>query len=170
WHMNEVESAAMWDLYTTRGYGIAVTTTVEQYLNEISQHEFIVHAGPVNYINYRNTSIPRYDTLAPAFHKRTSFAHEREFRGVIQELPYFLKAVEYHRDVELLKSDIEEFSPDPDSGISVQTDTGELIDKIYVAPDTPSWRKSVVETIAESFSDLGPEDVTQSSLEEDPVF
>lgn len=170
WHLNEVESAAMWDLYTTRDYGIAITTTVEQYLNEVSKYESMVHVGAVNYINYQNDSLHRYDTLAPSFHKRTSFAHENEFRGVIQDLPYFLKAAQYHRDAELLKSDIEEFSHDQESGISVPAAIGDFINKIYVAPETPSWQRSVVETITESLSDVRRDDVRQSSLEGDPVY
>jgi hypothetical protein len=108
--------------------------------------------------------------LAPAFHKRTSFGHENEFRGIIQDLPYFLKAAEYLKDDEQLKSDIEEFSHNQKSGISVPAATGDLIDNIHLAPETPLWRRSVVETIVESFSDLERDDVRQSSLEEDPVY
>lgn len=170
WHLNEAESAAMWDLYTTRGAGIAVTTTVEQYIDMISKHDFNIYVGAVNYTNYQKDHIQRYNTLSPAFHKRRSFEHENEFRGVVQELPYFLKAVEFHRDAEILASDIENFNSDPAPGHPISVDADQLINHIYVAPDTPSWQRSVVETIVESFSDLQQSDVTQSSLGEDPVY
>jgi hypothetical protein len=170
WHMSEAESAAMWDLYTTQGYGIAVTTTIEQYVDMISEYESKVFVGSVNYINYWQDSIQRYDSLAPAFHKRRSFEHEKEFRGVVQDLPYFLRAAEFLKDAKLLKSDVERFDPNPEPGISISVTAEKLIDHIYVAPDTPSWQKSVVETITESFSGLQRSDVTRSSLEEDPVY
>ena len=30
WHMNEYESAAMWDIYSTRDFGIAIRSTIKR--------------------------------------------------------------------------------------------------------------------------------------------
>ncbi|AGB38055.1 DUF2971 domain-containing protein [Natronococcus occultus] len=169
WHLNDGESMAMWDLYTTRGYGIAITTTIKQYVEMISECQSKVYVGAVDYIDYQEDHIPRYNTLAPVFHKRRSFEHENEFRGVVQDLPYFLKAAECHGNAEMLESDIENFDTEFPPGVSIDVNVDQLINQIYIAPDTPSWQASVVETITESFSNL-QHDITHSSLEENPVY
>ncbi|MWG34166.1 hypothetical protein [Halomarina oriensis] len=173
WHINELESVAMWDLYTTRGNGIAITTTVEQYMNSLENSGYETYAGALNYIDYRNESAPRYSSLSPAFHKRKSYEHENEFRGAIQEVPRFLKAAEYHRNSDILKTDIENYGQTSREIVEVDyvpIDIDEMINEVYISPGMDCWQESVVKTVTESLSELSKDDVKQSNLNDDPVY
>ncbi len=85
WHLNEYESAAMWDLYLKSNEGIAIQTTFDKMKKSLEMCEEGIIVGKVNYIdhiteyNYRDSMIYQY------FTKRLSFKHEEEVRLVYSE-------------------------------------------------------------------------------------
>lgn len=80
WHANEVESAAMWRIYSDSKRAIAVTTTAQRLYNALPERCFI---GKVHYINFDTEAIPDIGYIQmPFFYKRKSFEHERRFASL----------------------------------------------------------------------------------------
>ena len=55
WHLSEIESAGMWQLYASRDGGIAVQSTFDRLVRSFPNDDdglFQVHIGTVKYINY----------------------------------------------------------------------------------------------------------------------
>jgi hypothetical protein len=80
WHMNEVESAAMWKLYTSNDEAICIKSTFSKLANALPEQTF---CGAVRYIDFKTDLIDPGSSLEFIMHKRLSFAHEREVRAVI---------------------------------------------------------------------------------------
>jgi hypothetical protein len=81
WHVNEVESEAMWVLYGLRGASVAITSTFARLRNSLAPTMNLI-AGAVRYQRFDSEHVTPDDFLAPIFHKRKSFEHERELRVV----------------------------------------------------------------------------------------
>ena len=79
WHMQEGESAAMWDKYA--GSGLVIQSSVGKLLDSLQStgRKFLV--GPVK---YKNPEDPEWASFAPEslFQKREEYSHENEFRLV----------------------------------------------------------------------------------------
>ncbi|WP_033541171.1 DUF2971 domain-containing protein [Planococcus sp. CAU13] len=142
WHLNNYESAAMWDLYLKSGEGIAIKTNVKNLINSMERETFY---GQVQYIDYLKDMAGNniFETL---FYKRSSFNHENEFRLMTFESiedPFF-----------------------GDYGSNIPCNLNQLIESIYVAPTSPSWFRETVEAVLKKYNVDKP--VIQSSLYEGP--
>src|SRR5918912_1195284 len=82
WHINEVESAAMWHLYSNNNAGIAIQSTYERLSESFNNNkENDVWISTVKYIDY-NKDLSGLSNIFEAFTcKRLSFQHERELRA-----------------------------------------------------------------------------------------
>jgi hypothetical protein len=147
WVSSDVESAAMWSIYTGRdGLGVAVETTFgrfEEALPKDGPHRIV--AGNVRYIDYRVEAPPVGNGYTAYVHKRLSFQHEQEVRAIID-------------------------SRDPDSdriGLSVPVDLAALVRHVHVAPTAPAWYEDVVQRAAARYGLDAP--VTRSDLYDGPV-
>ncbi|MGH2534185.1 MAG: hypothetical protein ACRDJW_18105 [Thermomicrobiales bacterium] len=87
-------------------------------------------------------------------YKRKSYEHEREARAMC--FPY------YHLHKPPASSEIA-------VGTQINVDLNTLIDKIYVAPESPGWLYSLVKKVASTYG-LDPEQVTSSSLDAPALF
>jgi len=136
WHLNEFESAAMWELYLKTTEGIAVETTVgrlrESFSAEQTQKVFI---GTVNYIDYETEPVPWRNGFSLALHKRQSFAHEQELRALVWLL------VNLDTDTKVA----------PPEGVNVRVDLTHLIRKVFVSPSAGAWYVDVVTALLEKF-------------------
>ncbi|MDZ4441670.1 DUF2971 domain-containing protein [Bacillus cereus] len=135
WHLNEYESAAMWDLYLKSNEGIAIQTTfdkIKQSLNVCKEEIFI---GKVKYIDHTKQKNLTESYLEPFFTKRISFKHEQEVRLVYALTPYH-----------------EEYDENSDvKGKGIQVSLTDLIERVYVSPDADSWFVDVVKVVLEKF-------------------
>lgn len=134
WHMNEDESMAMWKLYVSGPEGVAIQTTMEKLKRIEESSDFLI--GKVNYLGHE-TEPPK--ELPPAHHlkpyslllqKRRCYAHEEEVRIVIMQPadmnnPY--------------QTRIPEERVSWRSGFGVSIDLPNLIERIVVSPDYPSY-------------------------------
>lgn len=131
WHQSDVESEAMWQLYSRdTKQGIAIQTTFErlyQALPVTANCEF----GMVNYIDYseynNGTSGKYFHMFDAPWYKRLSFAHEKEFR-VISESPDFNMLTDAH-------------------DLLIPVDLNLLIDNIYFSPKADKWFVKLVSNI-----------------------
>lgn len=141
WHANESESAAMWDLYSSRDSGVAIKTTVGRLKSSLEGGE--TYLGAVRYVDFNNyIERESLNVMVPAFLKRSSFEHEREVRLL-------------HFKGELLAS------PPEISQQKVCLST--LMQHVYFSPVMPQWTVNAVLDVAEKFG--VPRDVfIQSNL------
>jgi hypothetical protein len=138
WHMNEFESAAMWDLYAKSG--IAIKTTFKKLKDSLDKGTpELIKFGLVEYTDFTSEWMAE-DNLCPRFFlKRKSFEHEKELRAVLQlELEGPTVMV---RDGKRYVEDVRDTS-DPkqktERGRYVTADIHTLISEIYIAPRAAS--------------------------------
>ena len=152
WHVSDCESEAMWQLYTKDDkQGIAIQTTFTRLYNSllaISQPDF----GLVNYINFNDynngVSNKRFNSFDAPWYKRKSFAHEREFRAIIEDVP--------------------KLGP-PDWGKYVPVNINQLIQNVYISPKSDLWFVNLVRDMVRKRYDLHL-NIIQSELNNLPFY
>jgi hypothetical protein len=142
WHKNEVESEAMWKLYSASGQGIAIESDKYQLRESILEKENLI-IGDVRYMDFENDPIEKGYKNYGLFLKRKSFEHERELRATI-----------------LLKKE--------GKGALVKCDPDALITQVHVSPFAPKYFKDVVEKICSGEVRKLRKPVLQSSLFDKP--
>lgn len=84
WHMNEIESDAMWKLYLkAQGEGVAIKSTVGRLKSALGDGGRTVHIGAVEYIDYEKDEFEMLNSFSRFLHKRIGFIHEHELRALI---------------------------------------------------------------------------------------
>jgi hypothetical protein len=159
WHMNDHESAAMWQLYCSNTQGMAIRSTYQALCESFRNYPRPVYVGVINYIDYDQEFIrdPRSNTLYPLMHKRRSYYHEAELRALVTWQPSFkgtsLKPMWRKPKV---------------TGIPVPVDLNLLIESVFVAPNAEPWFHKVVDSVSVKYGlSIQPR---QSRLGEDPLF
>lgn len=141
WHMNEHESAGMWNLYTKTNESIAIVSTYKQLKNSIQPlDENNYYIGKVNYLDYSQDNISNHkqNALSPFFHKRLSFKHEEEVRVI----GYNNKA----------------------NTVVLGVNREKLINYIYINPQAPKWFFNLVKKIINDDYELKDIEIIQSDL------
>ncbi len=147
WHMNEHESAAMWQLYVRSNEGIAVQSTFRRLAEAMRGNDEFVSIATVSYMDYARDAFDEEHELTSLLHKRKSFEHERELRALIQKRGG---------------------SGDNLRGINISVDMHGLVENIYVVPGAPGWFVEVVRSVMRQYGQTFP--LVQSSLDGDPVY
>jgi len=181
WHLNNIESAAMWSLYLRSSEGIAIRTTFGRLCESLADDKHLIQAGLVQYIDYDTTLIPEGNVYWPFVHKRRSFEHEHEVRAVIHEHDYFHNVRARSTDPAIrahaLASkgledapdlDLDEALPLPPTGLYIKTRLDVLIESVYVAPHAAAWFADLVKSVMRRYDREEP--VRQSELGADPVY
>ncbi|WP_144240035.1 DUF2971 domain-containing protein [Haladaptatus cibarius] len=176
WHINETESAGMWDLYLKADAGICIQSTYERLIDSLEPYdESNVFISKVKYIKYGEERLsgwslqsPLADTISPFIHKRESFKHEREIRAIIHDLPWSNEG-----DTWITAEDIEN-TPLHDEGLVdknkyIRVNLDKLIENVYIAPHAPKWIKNLVEKVLKTHG-LSSELVKKSNMTEDPLY
>lgn len=129
WHMNEHESAAMWDLYSRSPEAVAVQSTFAKLATALPSY---ANVGLVTYIDYERESYSRGNLFSALMHKRKSFEHERELRAIAWEvLAAELGGDEIRRNA----------TP---AGLPISINLEALVDLVYVHPSAPTWFGEIV--------------------------
>lgn len=152
WHMNPLESAAMWKLYAKTDEAIAIQTTYRRLTTYLPQE---VYCGVVQYKDYDREQIPEGNVFYPFLHKQRSFEHEREVRAILDRLPQ----TQADMDLPLEKTP---------EGIRLGVNLNDLVTVIFVAPNSKPWFQDLVNAVSNKY-DLKKE-VKRSSLEREPLF
>jgi hypothetical protein len=157
WHMGLVESAAMWQLYSQRGYGIAVVSNYDRLRDGIIRDQPF-YIGKVRYLRYDTDPMPEGNLFDAFVHKRASFAHEQELRIVTE------RYVPPGTTQAWLLAD----GPPPYCGDYLPVALDTLVEAVVVGPKTPGWVRESVEAAARRF-ELGVE-VRPSELDASPQY
>ena len=153
WHLNDHESAAMWAHYAGTEGAIAIRSTFRALDDSLGDAVFL---GMVKYIDYKEEIIGEKDnSLSPLIYKRASFAHEREVRALVWDVPLFKKC--FNSDAE----------PN-EVGRYERVDLDRLISRVFVAPRAQPWLRELVEAVTRKHGLAKV--VHQSSLDEEPLF
>lgn len=138
WHINDDESAAMWKIYSQRGYGVAIQSRFNKLVESFNVFKNnMVFIGKVFY------SIEKLQ-LDNAYHpfmvKRKCFEYENELRAVILNI---------WSDYEKNEIDANRLSRE---GEYIPVDLGILLENIYLAPNTEKWVYDVTKSILDKFN------------------
>jgi hypothetical protein len=152
WHMNEYESAAMWNLYSKTNESICIQTRYDLISAELPASCFL---GTVKYINYETESIDEGKVFYRFLHKRKSFEHEREIRAIL----WSINGAPIKEDARIGCFD---------DHARVKIDLSQIFENIYVNPSAPKWFANLVEQVVAKAGLHIP--VRQSSLARDPIF
>jgi hypothetical protein len=131
WHLNEVESVAMWKLYTSGIDGVAIQTTVGRLTASLALEPRDLFIAEVQYIDHEAENVPEPiepNVLTPLITKRRSFRHEREVRAILDRRSTSDPNEELGMRCGL------GFCGEP-----IHVDTTALIERIVVAQEYPAW-------------------------------
>jgi hypothetical protein len=155
WHASSYESAAMWGLYLKSGEGIAIQTTYKNLCDSFNPEESDIYVGKGKYVDFETEGLD--DSGANTFmYKRKSFEHEKEIRALYRNLP-----IGENGWTNL------ESKPLFDHGIKINVDLNRLIDKVYIAPTSPSYLKELVVSLLKKYRI--DKEVIQSNLYQNPI-
>jgi hypothetical protein len=135
WHMNNVESLAMWQLYAPKG--IAIRSTIRHLKASLRNAPEAICVGEVSYGNRDDG--PLWKSLnAPTrtFFKLQSYDFEREVRAA---------TMLREREKPPKGFTPEELKRASEEGIPVRCDLNILISAGHVGPKCPDWFKSLVD-------------------------
>jgi hypothetical protein len=170
WHINDRETAFMWNQYQERS--IAIQSTVSRLRDSFSISKRGAQLYEVEYIDYEEEEFQSEHRLAAYFHKRRSFEHENELRIMYLGHP---PQAGCESDVEV--SDTDGFdlmaSGDVDESMFVEGqfhefDVDSLVENIYVDPRRSDEFLKLTQNAISKYSFDFP--VTKSELSKDPVY
>ncbi len=152
WHQSDYESEAMWQLYTRDSQqGVAIQTTFERLYQALPLTPY-AHFGMVKYINYNEynngNSKNTFQPFDAPWYKRESFAHEKEFRIIVED----------DREGCFL-----------DWSKTIKVDLNLLIENVYISPEADQWFAELVKNIIRNRYGLRIT-VVHSELNEQPFF
>lgn len=155
WHMNEFESAAMWRLYSRLNEGIAIQSSFSMWCDSFAATPVDIHIGVVEHMDFDRELYNKNflgELHKPFVLKRKSFEHEREIRALILD----------HGRKSELSGDLK------NGGFKIKVNLNKLVQKVYVAPESPEWYKDDVQIILDR-ANINIK-VVKSDLDKDPVL
>lgn len=154
WHINDDESAAMWNTYSHRGYGVAIQSRFIKLVKSFDV--FKENEVFIGKVFYSIEKLQLDNAYYPFMVKRKCFEYENELRAVILNTwsNYFKREFDYIR----LSHE----------GEYIPVDLGILIENIFLAPNTQNWVYDVIKSILGKYN----MDVTvqPSTLDREPCF
>jgi hypothetical protein len=162
WHANDYESEAMWRLYSNYQKGIAIQTDLITLIDELPDRydnkgfKHGIQIAEVKYIDFNN---PEMSFFKPGFVetyllKRQAFNYEKEIRIFTHlHCGWGNEKIGVEPEIE-------------DDYILLNVNLKNIIKKIIIAPNSPSWYKKLILSILKKYGyDL---EVENSSLAEKP--
>ena len=170
WHINDAESAAMWDIYSHRNEGIAIVSSENLLRRALEKSKLDIYCGVVQYDDYNSSDFVIEDgnALSPVIFKRNSFSYEAEYRlvywdtSVTHKRLYSLDGYIEHEGLifEIKKgqtmtvgrteAEIEKLEIRP--GHYIECEINSLIKEIFVSPLAPSWFLEMVGNVAKTYN------------------
>jgi hypothetical protein len=154
WHINDIQSAAMWKIFLKTNNGIAIKSTVKKIKKSLEKTKEDIHIGKVYYRDFSKTTFfdlmrephniwPNSSgsggTVNQYNYKRISFEHEKELRLNFVDLP-IPHAIKNGTPREPLEQKI------------IEININELIEEIIIAPFADSWFKPLIERLTKQLN------------------
>lgn len=149
WHMNEIESVAMWKVYLRNNPGVAIQSTVKSLSSNLdrSKTQRDIHIGKIHYLSEADV-VPEpegFNGMNAVLWKWQSYQYENEVRAVVL-------------------SPVEEYYKY--NGVYIPIDLDSLIHKIVISPKAPRWYSELITSISDKYG-LG-EKIASSRLDIKP--
>jgi len=174
WHMNDVESAAMWDLYLKSNQGLCIESSISDLELALEDSNQEIYLSKIEYADYREEILEDRmeqgiitDTLSPFLYKRKSFSHENEFRAIIHDPPWVDSESGIVSSEDIRQSDLEESAYE--SGRTVNVDIQNLIDSIRISPEAEPWIFDLVKSVCNTHG-LDSDLVIESEMGDSPSY
>ena len=162
WHMNKIESNAMWEKYNSADT-VAVVSSRGRF-REAVQTDREIFLGKVEYKNYLPGTTDLVDDgngFGPIFTKRNNFDYEREVRAVLLDVS----------DMSTTTHDGETFPKllegNP-AGVQIEVDLEKLIEEVRIHPKSESDFLQTVEAITRKHSLNFP--ILDSEMNAEPIY
>lgn len=140
WHMNDYESAAMWNLYLKSNEGIAIQTTYKRLIKAISKEKrYYNYIGKVNYLDYETEEFDFHNGFNAFLCKRMSFEHEKEIRIIINSRA--LRTLPFYPKRKLTED-----------GLKIDVNLKLLIENIFVSPTAPAWMVTLISSLLKKYN------------------
>lgn len=171
WHVNDDESAALWNQYGGEQNAVAIKSSPEYLKEALDTTGHYMMYGEVEYVNLKEKPIPN-DPEYPVFFKRDDFEYEDEYRAVLLDYSRLATLMANWPDI---VEKYEEFVGDASQlsvvdlmkpGYSLKINLDVLIDAIYVDPTASRRFYKAVKSVVSKYTDC---DVVESELFDDPV-
>lgn len=145
WYQGDGESIAMWELYTSTEYGVAIKSTVGDLMRALSVYEKEVFIGSVRYEDHtapptQTLAQPKITPYQAILQKRTCYRHECELRVITELLPSF-------PDNAALGTLI--VHPFPEQGSVIPVHLKTLIHSVTTGPHYPRWARDLLASALE---------------------
>lgn len=165
WHINEGESAALWNQYGGDQNAVAIKSTSKRLRDELESKPYWMAFGKVEYgLNG--------DMENSVFRKREDFEYEREYRAVVYDYSRFASIIgswgrikeEYKKYNGMYRepSIVDLMS----EGEAIEIDLENLIEEVYVDPTANERFVKAVRDVVSEFVDCP---VKSSSLFDEPI-
>ena len=161
WHMNDGESAALWELYSQNKYEtIAIQTTFEKLDSEIklkwprdgvriSKVKYDPENAGESVDGFPGAKLFRVFGVEEIIYKRASFEHEKELRAFI-----FQRFDKEIREVCLRnEAHLEKLMKERDKYIRIKINPSDLIEKVYVSPHATDLFVELVKNVSGELKD-----------------
>ena len=161
WYNSDIESDAMWRLYTLHKQGVAIKTTWNKLESAVNSHAYVTRVKYIDFVkDQAQIRIPS-DVFE---YKRKAYIHENEVRAIITKYP----RMEIVNGLPMNSEPVpgEEIS---ESGFHVKLELRDLIDSVVVTPYSASWFVDVIARLCDKYG-LPGNNVVESELKADPVY
>ncbi len=161
WYNSDIESDAMWRLYTSNKQGIAIKTSWSKLEKAIESHAYMTS---VKYIDFIKDNAPICIPTDVFEYKRKAYIHENEVRAIITKYPKVGIVNGMPLNSEPIKG-----KEIPEHGLFIEVDLPELLENIVVTPYSDPWFVNVIKELANKY-ELPKDIVIESELKIDPVY
>ncbi len=133
WHINNYESAAMWNSYLKTNEGIAIKTSLKKMKKAFLNVNQYIKAAKMIYADFDDDLL--ITNPATPFHtKLKSYEYEQELRLMIDLNNEELNDKKYL------------------DGKFIDVDLIDLIDEIYISPNSPSWLINLMNDLLKKYN------------------
>lgn len=142
WYIGDEESIAMWTLYTSTIYGIAIRSTVARLKQAVTATEELVYLGTVEYRDHEDVATALYppeglNAIKAFLQKRVCYKHECELRAFSFIQPRLPRSGTPGQVVHF---------PLPNHGTLIKIHLADLIESITLGPGFPAWAHGILVT------------------------
>lgn len=165
WHMNDSESAALWNQYGGEQNAVAIKSTTERLQEVLEAEAYRIGFGKVEYDLKEGVE-------KPVFHKRDDFEYENEYRAVIFNYPRFMSIQASWSEI---RNEYKKYNGDSSEpsiadlmgkGEGIKIDINRLIEAIYIDPTAKERFVTAARDAVQEFVDCP---VEPSSIFDDPL-
>lgn len=150
WHKSPNDSMAMWKLYGSSNFAVAVTTTVqklEKVLNDAHIDGYVA-LKKVEYVkHWRDPSL--------------------KIKPYSNVFAYKVTAYDYEKEVRIIVDRFAEGHVNDESGLLICAPAKDLVRSIVVSPEAPDWYRKMIEKVANDYGISAP--VRRSKLATAPI-